>query len=219
MMTCGEEQVRVFFGDELAEIGHGKFILGKAEPLPFYRTAEMTPEWLSAREASAPAMHRVGAFRAEDQHGAVITERALSAKVTIVSFFFATCADICPTTTHNLASMLAEAGSDPRIQLLSYSITPEHNSAAVLREFARAHGIADPRWHLLRSSAAATAALARDAYFAPLGDSTSYGGVVAKHTERVVLVDGDGRLRGVYGGSLPLEMIRLREDVGVLLGR
>jgi hypothetical protein len=30
--------------------------------LPFYRTADLTPEWLSADEAGAPNMHRVGDF-------------------------------------------------------------------------------------------------------------------------------------------------------------
>ena len=37
----------------------------------------------------------------------------------------------------------------PRVQVLSYSVTPERDSARALRAFAKTHGITDPRWHLL----------------------------------------------------------------------
>src|SRR5439155_11394424 len=78
---------------------------GKRSSLPFYRSAAMTPEWLSDEEADSVHPHRVGAFRAVDQAGAVVTEQALTGKITIAHFFFTQCGDVCPTTTRHLARL------------------------------------------------------------------------------------------------------------------
>jgi protein SCO1 len=37
------------------------------------------------------------------------------------------------------------------------------------------------------------------------------------HTEKVVLVDQQRRIRGVYNGTIPLEMARMIEDIQTLL--
>jgi protein SCO1/2 len=187
-----------------------------ADSLPFYRNAAMTPEWLSRAEATAPTMHRVAEFRMVDQGGRTVTERSLAGHVTLVHFFFTACGDVCPLTTSNLGRVLAGLPGDDRLQLLSYSVTPERDSVGALRAFAAMHGIADPRWHLLTGSRSDVERLARDSYFVRLGDGRTYGVQAIAHTESVLLVDADGRLRGVYAGTLPLEMERLRQDIAEL---
>ena len=185
--------------------------------LPFYRTAEMSPEWLGAREADAASMHHVGSFRLTDQRGAKVTNAAFAGKVSVVNFFFTGCRDVCPTTTRNIARLLRDKAGDPRIQVLSHSVTPGADSIGGLVRFAEERGIRDSRWHLLTGDSLEIDALARRSYFVRLGSDTTYGGRSIAHTESVLLVDGQGRLRGVYAGSLQLEMDRLEEDVATLL--
>jgi protein SCO1/2 len=187
------------------------------EALPFYRTAEMTPEWLTAREAGARSMHHVAPFRMVDQRGAEVTERAFDGKATVVGFFFTRCGDICPTTTSNMRRLLALVPDEPRIQVLSHSVMPGQDSVAELRRFAEHHRISDPRWHLLTGVEAATEALAQESYFIPLGRDRRVGVSKSAHTESVMLVDTHGRLRGVYAAMLPVEMDRLQEDLALLL--
>jgi len=186
---------------------------GHSAALPFYRSSAMDPEWLSDREATAPEMHRVAPFRMVDQSGRIVTDRSLDGHVTVVQFFFTKCGDVCPVTTSNLARMLSQLGDDRRVQVLSYSVTPERDSVGALRAFAAMHGIADERWHLLTGTQGDVYRLAQDSYFVRLGDGATYGVRSIAHTESVVLVDGSGRLRGVYAGTLGLEMQRLAEDV------
>jgi protein SCO1/2 len=38
------------------------------------------------------------------------------------------------------------------------------------------------------------------------------------HTENVVLLDPEMRIRGVYNGTLPTDIARLMEDATLLLG-
>jgi protein SCO1/2 len=190
----------------------------KVSRLPYYRTAALTPEWLPAGVADGRDMHRVGAFRAVDQAGAVVTERALAGKVTVAHFFFTQCGDVCPSTSRNLARLLRELPNAGRLQVLSYSVAPERDSLDALRAFAALRHIDDTRWHLLSGTREGIDALAHRSYFVRLGADTTYGVSRIAHTESLVLVDGHGRLRGVYAGTLPLEIDRLREDIAVLIG-
>jgi protein SCO1/2 len=183
---------------------------GRSAALPFYQTPEMTPEWL---DESVPT-HRVAPFQLKDQRDSTITNAAFSNHVTIVHFFFTRCGDVCPTTTTNLARTL-RAIDDARLQVLSHSVTPEADSVGALRHYAEMHAIVDPRWHLV--TGVDVEALARTSYFVRLGRDSTYGVSSIAHTESVLLVDGEGRLRGVYAGTLALEMDRLREDVLTLL--
>jgi protein SCO1/2 len=55
--------------------------------------------------------------------------------------------------------------------------------------------------------------LARESYFAKVERSAN---VDFLHTEAIFLVDGHGRIRGVYDGSLQYEITRLIEDIATL---
>lgn len=184
--------------------------------LPYFRSAALTPEWLSDAEASSTSTHRIAAFAMTDQHGAAVSEKALRSHVTIAQFFFTKCGDVCPTTTGNIQRLLS-AVPDSALQVFSYSVTPGRDSVAALRDYAARRGIHDPRWRLLTGSDSAIARLARDSYFVRLGDGASYGVSTIAHTETLVLVDGEGRIRGFYAGTLPLEMHRLQGDAETLL--
>ena len=63
--------------------------------------------------------------------------------------------------------------------------------------------------------------LARNSYGAEL---RNYSGLKAPgmeflHTETVFLVDGEGRVRGMYNGTLQSEISLLKSDIDTLLGR
>jgi len=185
--------------------------------VPFYRTAELTPEWLSAPVANAKSTHRVGAFKLTDQNGANITNSAFAKHATIIHFFFTTCAGVCPTTQSNIARLLAKMPNESRVQVLSHSVMPERDSQLMLKMYAGLHQIDPERWHLLTGARNTIEALARDSYYVNLSNGRSYGVSDLAHTETLVLIDSAGRLRGVYTGSLPLDIERLGEDIRAVL--
>ena len=77
------------------------------------------------------------------------------------------------------------------------------------------HGIKSTKWHLLTGSKEDLYGISRKGYFAISyePDLSEYGFI---HTENVVLVDKDRRLRGIYNGTKPHEINRLIEDINVL---
>lgn len=115
--------------------------------------------------------------------------------------------------TDNLARVNKAFANDKDVVLLSYSVTPWIDTKDRLKAYKEAKGITNKNWHFLTGDKGRIYNLARQSYFAEedLGftkDSTEF-----LHTEHVLLVDGSGRIRGIYNGTLPLEMEQLINDI------
>lgn len=152
-----------------------------------------------------------------DQTGSVFTPSSLRRTVHVVSFIFTRCAAICPPLVSSLKKVHA-AIADAPVTLVSYSVDPTNDSVSVLGEFGLTRGIDPARWKLLTGSVSGVHQVARDLYFADddgmrksLADPETF-----LHTEKVLLIDHDGHIRGLYNGTQPFEIQKLIEDLGVL---
>ena len=185
--------------------------------LPYYVSEQLTPEWMSDDAVNDSSMHHVADFKLINQHRETVSEQNLIGKISIAHFFFTRCAGVCPKTQPNLARLLRKFPDDVRVQILSHSVKPEDDSVAQLSAYAAAHHVTDSRWNFLTGSRSEIERLAKDSYFANLNDGRSYGVSDLVHTETVFLVDPHGRIRGVYNGTLELDIDRLVEDIRVLM--
>lgn len=186
------------------------------EGLPYYRTKELTPEWVSAGKAASAQMHRIPAFSVRNQHDRVVTQARLRGRVTLVHFFYASCGRVCPRAVGHIQHLLDTLTADSTFQVLSYTVQPERDSVAALAEYATHHQITDPRWQLLTAPRATIDDLARAGYLVNLRDGSSYGTDDLAHTETLVLVDQQARIRGVYNSTLALDIEQIARDVRTL---
>ena len=177
--------------------------------LPFYRDSLLTPEFTT----DTTAMHRVAPFALVDQSGTPVTERQLDDHITVVSFFYSTCENLCPRLRSRLASVRDAVARNPRVQLVSVTIAPEHDSASVVEAYARVNGIERDRWLLLTGARAEIERMARASFFA---HAPMLRGAAALHGETIWLVDDARRLRGLYNGTQPIDAQRLIEDIATL---
>ncbi len=187
------------------------------ESLPIYADADLTPTWVTLSAAGDPQLHHVRQFRFTNQRAENVTAQTMMGRITVVNFFYTRCQGVCPKTIPNLASVLGEFPGDKRIQIFSHSVTPEADSIGALSRFARERGITDSRWSLLTGSEESVARVAKESYFVNLRDGTSYGVKDLAHTETVLLIDQQRRIRGVYSGTLQLDIDRLTDDIKTLL--
>jgi protein SCO1/2 len=97
--------------------------------------------------------------------------------------------------------------------LLSYSVTPWLDKPYVLKNYKQKNSITNSNWHFLTGDRARIYKLARQSYFAEENIGFSKDSSDFLHTEHVMLVDKTGRIRGVYNGTLILEMQQLAEDI------
>jgi len=188
----------------------------KKRPLPFYNHPDFTPEWIEENNKNYPSIHTIPAFSFTDQDGMAVTEKTVEGKIYVVNFIFTRCGSICPKMTENMGILQKAFIDDPRVLLLSHSVTPYWDSVPVLKHYAERNKIVSSKWHLLTGNKDQIYEIAKKQYFA--GDSVGYYGEKKDflHTEHFILVDAHRRIRGIYNGTLPLEMERLKDDIHTL---
>lgn len=186
------------------------------EGMPFFNSPEFTPEWISKDSSAFAKIHTIPAFSFTNQEGQTVTDQTVAGKIYVANFIFTSCGSICPKMTDNMKILQDKYKDDSGILLLSHSVTPEIDSVSVLKKYALNKGCISGKWHLLTGDKEAIYSLAKKQYFA--GDSIGYYGKLNDflHTENFILVDGKHRIRGVYNGTLPIEMDRIMEDITML---
>lgn len=185
-------------------------------PLPFINKPDFTPEWINKADKAYDSIHTIPPFSFTDQDGQTITEKTVQGKIYVADFFFTRCAGICPKMTGNMKTLQDKFKDDNDIILMSHSVTPDSDSVSVLKEYAQKRGVISGKWHLLTGKRDEIYALARQQYYA--GDTVGYyqTGKEFLHTENFILLDKHRRIRGVYNGTLPLEIERLTDDIATL---
>lgn len=186
------------------------------ESLPFFNTPDWTPEWIEQNSNTYQQIHRIPAFKFIDQQGDTITNQTIAGKIYIANFFFTTCRGICPKMTTNMYLLQEAFKQDTNILFLSHSVTPDTDSVNVLKKYAIENKVNSKQWHLLTGSKKDIYELAKKQYFA--GDSVGYyqTGNEFLHTENFILLDKQQRIRGVYNGTLLVEIERIKEDIQIL---
>lgn len=180
--------------------------------LPYYSDASLTPRW-PATNADRAGVHRVGDFQLVDASGRSVSRRDVKDRIYVASFFYTQCRTLCPDLRAQLARIRDEFRGDSTVFILSHSVMPEIDDAARLAHYAVRNGVDGRQWKLLTGARTELARLARDAYFVELADTTGNTRGRLRHTETLVLVDGDGHIRGVYDGSLAYDVTQLIADI------
>ena len=184
--------------------------------LPFFNQPDWTPEWINETDSGYQHIHTIPSFSFLDQNGIVVDENLVNGKIYVANFFFTKCRNICPKMTNNMHLLQEAFKNDTSILLLSHSVTPETDDVKVLNKYALDNKVDAAKWHLLTGDKKAIYGLAKQQYFA--GDTVGYyqSGNEFLHTENFILVDQHRRIRGVYNGTLPVEINRIVEDIAIL---
>jgi protein SCO1/2 len=184
--------------------------------LPYYNTPDFTPHFENAVSAAKAIPHTIADFSFTDQEGATITQKNIEGKIHIANFFFTACGSICPKMMANLKTTFEAFKGDTNIVWLSYSVTPWRDSVERLKKYAEHNGITYSNWHLLTGNKADIYSLARTSYFAEEDFGFSKDSAQFLHTEHILLVDKNKKIRGIYNGTLELETQQLAKDIASL---
>jgi len=189
----------------------------KDERLPYYNTPDFTPVFIqNTRNIEDSITHQIANFSLTGQDGKTITGKDIEGKIHIASFIFTSCGSICPAITANLKKVGAHFENDSNVMILSFSVAPWIDDVPVLKAYKENNGITSKNWHFLTGDRSEIYNLARTSYFAEedLGftkDSTDF-----LHTEHILLIDRSRRIRGIYNGTLKLDMDQLIRDIELL---
>ena len=185
--------------------------------LPYYNKPDFTPIFITDKsEVTSKIKHVIANFSFLDQDSTIISEKNIEGKIHVANFIFTTCGSICPKMTTNLKIVNDSIKKHTDIVLLSYSVTPWIDTPTVLKKYKARNEITNPNWHFLTGSKNAIYKLARQSYFAEEDIGFSKDSTEFLHTEHFLLIDKTKRIRGIYNGTLTLEMQHLLEDIKTL---
>ncbi len=159
--------------------------------------------------------HRISDFSFINQFGDTITEKAVSRKLYVADFFFATCQSICPKMSTQLARIQDTFQQDSMLLLLSHTVNPEYDDVKALHEYGRNYGAVRNKWHLMTGNKKSIYELAKTSYLvnALEDDGTEQGFL---HSETFLLIDTARQIRGIYDGTDSLDVNRLIKDINLL---
>jgi protein SCO1 len=156
--------------------------------------------------------HRIANYQLTDENNNLSTTNEWTNKIVVVNFFFTHCPVVCPKMTRNLKQMQAAFDGNKKLLIVSFSVDPERDSAARLKEFAQRFSINEGNWKLLTGSKKEIYSLARKSFqvIATDGDGGPDDFI---HSDQLILMDTQKRIRGYYNGTEEKEITQLIKDI------
>lgn len=155
-----------------------------------------------------------------DQDGRPLSLSQTRGKVAAVGLIYTYCPDICPLTTARMKTLqdrIQAAGLSDQVRLVTFSIDPERDTPAVLKQYAQVRRVDLSNWVFLTGAPDQVQQLIERlkvytervyivngtpiparAMTAPLSSTAAY---LVYHTDRVFLVDRRGNVRALVSGS------------------
>ena len=161
--------------------------------------------------------HSIADFAFVNQLGDTVRKEDMAGKVYVADFFFTTCPTICPVMKKEMLRVYEQFKGDPNFRILSHTIDPTHDTQAVLQDYADKLGVPDAAtWNFLTGDQEKIFEIGQTSYLTTtMADELEPGGFL--HSGAFLLVDQQGRIRGVYDGTKAEQVDRLLADIPKLL--
>ncbi|MGZ5135668.1 MAG: SCO family protein [Flavitalea sp.] len=156
--------------------------------------------------------HVIPNFQLINQEEKSVTVNEWKDRIVIANFFFTHCPVICPKMTNGLKRVQNAFGDDDDILINSFSIDPERDDPERLKTYVQKYSINTDNWHLITGDKKEIYKLARNGFMIVATDGDG-GPDDFIHSEKLVLIDKDRRIRGYYDGTNQKEVSNLIFDI------
>jgi len=160
--------------------------------------------------------HTIEDFSFLNQDSVVINKDFIKGKISVVNYFFTTCTGVCPRINTSLLYLAERFKTSSEVLLLSHTVNPERDSVPVLKQYrVNRQWDEQPIWHMLTGHKKQLYDMAEFSYLL-IAEGASKEEFV--HSEKVVLVDGKGHVRGIFNGmGGNMEMKKIEDAIKVLI--
>lgn len=187
----------------------------EVKKLPILGEREAISKIVDGKEVIDTLYATVPPFSFINQEGDTVTQALVQHKIYVADFFFVSCPTICPIMKREMLRVYQAYKGDTALYLLSHTIDPQHDTIALLKQFATDLGVEGKQWQFLTGQREKIYEMAEKGYYATaLPDSTEPGGFV--HSGGFILVDRQGRVRGIYDGIDAQKVDELIADIALL---
>ncbi|HRO43196.1 MAG TPA: SCO family protein [Flavipsychrobacter sp.] len=163
--------------------------------------------------------HRVRQFSFTDQDGRTITNKDVEGKTYVVEYFFTTCKGICPKMNENMSTVYQAFRGNENVVILSHTVDPKKDTVQAMKAYSLKYDADPKQWLFLTGDKKELYDMARYSYLVTAVDDTAQVDIQSDfiHTDRFVLVDKTGHIRGQYEGTDKASVNQLIGDIKELL--
>ena len=137
----------------------------------------------------------VPAFELTDQRGQPFGSNDLEGKVYAVDFIYTSCGGPCPRLTKTMERIQKRTKNlGTALQLVTFTVDPENDTPEKLTEYSRGYHVNPTRWHFLTGPEKEIERVVVKGFKSAISKEEMGVG----HSERILLVDGDANIRGIY---------------------
>lgn len=169
--------------------------------------------------AAAPQDYgKVAPFQFVNQSDQPVSLDTLKGQVWVASFIFTRCAGPCPVITQQMGALARQFKDKRDLRFVTFTVDPDYDRPAVLAGYARRVGADTTRWQFVTGPREDVYKLIRQSFHlaAEPQEPTATGEIDIMHSLYFVLVDGEGRIAGVYDSTDAAAMERLQAELGRL---
>jgi protein SCO1 len=191
---------------------------------PHYYPDEIIDVVKDGKRVNDTVWHKVANVTLINQLGDSVSLQKLRGKIVVADFFFTHCPSICPYLTRNMKGLqdalktkdVTKRVDTSFVQFLSFSVDPERDSVAQLKKYADHFGVNSDVWSLLTGPKKTIYDFALNEVKLGLQDGEGVDSNFI-HTEKFVVLDKKGIVRGYYNGLDTASLSRLAEDITLLM--
>jgi len=186
-----------------------------SDRLPILGERDVVTKVVDGKTVTDSIYHTIPAFQFTNQDNQPVTNHTLDGKIYVADFFFTSCPTICPKMKTQLKRVYDKYKGNPDVMLLSHTIDPQHDTPAVLKEFADGLGVKGNQWQFVTGDKEKLFATGKNYMVVATEDKAEPGGLL--HSGHFVLVDKDKHVRGMYDGTTEEGANKLIADMDKLL--
>jgi len=180
------------------------------------------PIWKSLNRTlppELPIISQVPEYELISENGQRFGSKDLKDRVYLANFVFARCPSVCPKMLADLEVIQKRIrGTGKKVAIVTFTVDPEYDNEKVLFDLARKHHANPYTWTFLTGSdKEAMFKLYRDGFKVGVEQNPKNMMDIA-HSEKIVLVDQENRVRGFYSFETN-DVNKLMIDVGLLINR
>jgi protein SCO1/2 len=164
--------------------------------------------------------HTIPAFSLIDQDGKPFGDKDLNNKIYVANFFFTSCPTICPKM-QTLMKKIQDTDDFKKLndfKLVSFTVDPDNDTPEKLKEFSSLIKAEKNRWYFLTGNRDSIYDLAYKGFMVnAMEDKKADGGFL--HSDIMLLIDKEKRVRGIYEGTSYKDVKRLIDEAKVLVAQ
>ena len=183
--------------------------------LPFI--GDMDFDYDAEGEITDTIFHTIPEFKFMAHDSSIITNETVKGKIYVADFFFTSCPSICPKMTDNMKTLHENTKDIDELILLSHTVDPGRDTLAQLNHYIETRNInTRDDWFFLYAPQEYVYDIGKYGYLINADvDPEAEGGFL--HSEHFVLIDREGRIRGMYEGTDMNQIIQLEKDIRKLI--